>query len=190
MTHDRFEYLLSQYLDGELSPAKRAYVEKKIAEDPNAWTQLREYAQLNAGLQSALPLPPIDWNANARRISAAIAQLPPPAPVRISILRPWIFAAALAACLLLGFTLLLNLRAQPAPQNSLPPSDEIARADITGPAVESPAGDPVAEVTLDAPPPGSASAARFSDAIVAQPSRVSIISAMLPGDQPPHWEPK
>jgi anti-sigma factor RsiW len=194
MTPEKFEYLLSQYLDGELSPAKRAIVEKKLADDPQAWEMLREFAQIDAQLRGAMPLPEIDWEANAARISSAIAELPEP-PASIPLFRPWIFATALAACLLLGITLLLDLRGLGPLRNSPPPqaaptADEIARADVTGPDIQSAAGDSVADVALDSPPVDMQTTIEYSDPVVAQPSSVSIVSALDQADQSTHWEPK
>jgi anti-sigma factor RsiW len=190
---DRFEYLLSQYLDGQLSPAERAFVESQLAQDSNAWETLREYSEIDALLRTPMPMPEIDWQDHAAKISAAIAEIPQPArsiPLfRPPIFRPWI--AALAACLLLGISLVLDLRSQ-QPKTSAPqrPTDEVARADVTGPLIQPAGGDSLADVTLDSQPSEPQSPVEFADPVVTQPSRVSIISAVYQPDRSPEWEPK
>lgn len=76
MPLNELEHLLTRYLDGTLSRARRLALQKRLDQDPNAQAQLDLHRAL-AGLLGRLPpLPPIRWNALAKGISAAIRRMP------------------------------------------------------------------------------------------------------------------
>ena len=180
MLAENIEFLLSQYADGTLPVAQRPAVEKLLAEDPAAAAQLEAYCKLDALLRQASPVPAIRWDVLAERISSAVAEQRAPAQMD-RLPRAWFGAAtALAASLLIAFGLLI--RWQRAAQthsvaiNLLP----AGTAQVTGPGAEGASGQAVAEVRLDAGPP----AATASDAVVVQPSHITIASALpIRGEQ-------
>ena len=66
-----------KYLDDSLPPEQRAAVRKILDTFPEARAQLRSHQKIDDLLRSAPPMPPIQWDRLAKRISAAI-RLPPP----------------------------------------------------------------------------------------------------------------
>lgn len=176
MEQEEFEFLLTRYLDGDLPPRQRAALEERLATDAAARAQLEQFRKLDAALRTAMPLPPIRWDALANQISSAIAAQSVPArnlrlPVR------WIgVAAALAACVLLSFALTLHHPNGAAIPPASPPPAAIAQ--VFGPQVERPAGPTAADVTLGPAPQSASAAATYAIAadIVYHPSHVSITS--------------
>ncbi|HEX4056248.1 MAG TPA: zf-HC2 domain-containing protein [Tepidisphaeraceae bacterium] len=77
MCSDELEHLLTEYLDGTLSPARRSALQKHLDQDPNAQARLELYRALDELLRVAPPLPPMRWDALAKQISAAIPRSPP-----------------------------------------------------------------------------------------------------------------
>lgn len=72
MPSNELEHLLTRYLDGALSPARRSALQKRLDQDPSAQAQLELHRALDGLLREVPPLPPIRWDALAKRISAAI----------------------------------------------------------------------------------------------------------------------
>src|SRR5437868_6308974 len=116
MTREFPDELLSAFLDGELSPAERAQVEKHLATSEADRLLLAELQSLRTEM-AALPPAAMSPDFADRVVRAAVAEaekhnpaaaaasLPPPAASRSS--RRWLVraavasAAALAACILL-----------------------------------------------------------------------------------------
>jgi anti-sigma factor RsiW len=191
MIDEEFEFLLTQYLDGALSPAEVAKVENRLAEDAEARNLLEEYRRLNGLMREAPAMPNLRWDVLSGRISDAVAGETP--PVRSFKLRDyfkqprlgaraWAWAAvALAACVLVAVGVAIHLRGTTGAGN--PPSigngsAVEASADVTGPQIEIATGPAVAEVQLL--PPQVADAPEIlpdSEGVVRQPSHVSIASA-------------
>jgi anti-sigma factor RsiW len=73
MNFQELEFLLTQYLDGSLPPEQRAAVRKILDNDPEARAMLNAYQKLDHLLRSEAPMPSIEWERLAKRISAAIA---------------------------------------------------------------------------------------------------------------------
>jgi hypothetical protein len=182
MEPDELEFLLTQYLDGDLPPDRKSFVEKLLAEDPHARAQLDIYRKLDQTLRTAMPLPAIRWHLLAKHISSAVAYQSAPAPA-YKFPRAWIapaaaVTAALAACLLIAFALTHHQE-----RSALIPNNTTAlgllptgSSQVIGPQIESPAGQSLATVTLD-PAPRMASAFDaypFAEGVVAQPSHVFI----------------
>ena len=183
------EYSISQYVDGSLPAAEKAALEKRLAEDADARAMLEEYRKLDEAIRaSATPMPEIDWDALAGRISNAVAeQNEANESFKIERVRrsPWVVRAswmALAASVLIVAGIAIHLM-RPTPGTPIGDPGPLARnssADIHGPQAEPATGPSVAEVTITAP-------AQFADAsreypngegIVVQPSRVTIASAV------------
>lgn len=68
------EYLLSEYLDGQLTGRDKAKLERQLAEDTDLRAELRCYTALNEHLQAAdaQELEQIDYNAQRAEIIAAV----------------------------------------------------------------------------------------------------------------------
>ena len=187
---DQLEFLISQYLDGTLSAPEQKALEARLSQDPRLRARLDEYARLDDLLRTGLPTPPMDWNDFANQISSSLAMAPSPARTH-RLTGAFAAAAALAACALLAIGITLRQTRQTPPTisavvPSTSPVEEIARADVVGPAAESPAGTSWSQVGLG-PPPSDANILADSDApLVAQPSHVYIVSAMLTADHPTH----
>lgn len=96
------EELLSAYLDGELSPAERADVERSLEESPGLREHLEELAEICRAVRSLhCPCAPEDLRHDVlRAVSQRDARSPAPA-VRKPLRRAWIWSGvgtALAAC--------------------------------------------------------------------------------------------
>ncbi len=72
MSSETVDFLLTQYLDGDLPPRDRLAVQCLLNNDPNALARMNSYRQLDRLLCQITPLPPICWEALAQKISAAI----------------------------------------------------------------------------------------------------------------------
>lgn len=119
MIDDRLQFALTQYLDGELPAPEQAALEARLASDPEALALLEEYRRLDNLLQSAPPLPAIDWDRlaehlsdtvarqeNSRRLSIRPADDPAPAGIfRLFFAAPR-FAVAASLLLVAGLALL------------------------------------------------------------------------------------
>jgi anti-sigma factor RsiW len=168
------EFLIAQYLDGSLPARERSDLERRLADDPAAARFLEEQRKLDRALNDVGPMPAINWDALALRISAAVAMAP--APVRRHKRpRAWVGAAvALAACVLVvaGIALLM---ARPAASPDLSGAMEAA-AVVIGPQAEPAPGQPViAQVTLSSPAGPAVDDLAAQDA---RPSHVFISSAI------------
>lgn len=70
MESEQFEFELSQYLDGTLSPAERAAVEERLRTEESARALLAEYQKLEGLIQeSAGPLPRMRWERLAHHLA-------------------------------------------------------------------------------------------------------------------------
>jgi anti-sigma factor RsiW len=168
------EFRITQYLDGRLPERERLELERKLSQDPAAARLMKEHRELDGILSLAAPLPPIDWDALAMRISAAVAMQAQPVQRHK---RPpaWVgVAVALAACLLVVVGVSLLMRRGPAPSHTV--GVDADAAIVVGPQAEEARGQPtIAEVTL-----ASASLpATAADEDPARPSHVYIGSATL-----------
>ena len=99
------DYLLSEYLDGQLEPARAAEIERCMADDPQLGRELQRYAALDKRLQPAdeAALAGIDYAAQRADIIAAIERkvLLDGQPRRRAVLRPIFRTLAAAAVLLI-----------------------------------------------------------------------------------------
>lgn len=69
-----FEFLLTRYLDGTLSPEQRLLVEQRLQSDPPAQALLAEYRCLDAMMRrEAAHQPSVQWDQLAEHISDAVA---------------------------------------------------------------------------------------------------------------------
>ena len=72
MVDEKLQFAISQYVDGSLAPAEAALMEVRFASDAESRRLLEEYQRLDVLVKGAIPVPVMDWEALARRISAAV----------------------------------------------------------------------------------------------------------------------
>lgn len=72
MINQQTEFLICQYLDGELPEEERAAVEQLLAENAEARDLAEEYRKLDAVLKQAKAVPAVRWDALAEHISTSI----------------------------------------------------------------------------------------------------------------------
>ena len=105
MTRDELEFSISQYIDGTLGARERDALEERLATDAEARAVHTEYESLQRVLKAA-PVPELDWDRFAARISGAVAREELPAqsyrigqwlrPARLAIAASVLVAVGLA----------------------------------------------------------------------------------------------
>jgi anti-sigma-K factor RskA len=176
---DEKEFLITQYVDGTLSPHDRAQIETSLTKDAELRDLLQKHRSLDDILAAAMPLPDIQWDSFARKISAVVAHSPLPTPSHHPS-RAWIGITALAACVLLCVSALNrseNSR-EIARQNTTPGAAIVAQADVIGPQTESQGNDAFSSVQLGTPPSQPGELSDPSNSVVIEPSHVFIASAV------------
>ena len=194
MTRDELEFSISQYIDGTLGARERDALEERLATDAEARAVHAEYESLQRVLTAA-PVPELDWDQFAARISGAVAreELPQQSykisrwmrPARLAIAASVLVAAGLA------FTLLKPGAGTNTPVEPTAPT----RIVVVDPA---PAGDAsvVAAGTVNQEPirivigPSDNAAnetvfVRYADTLVQRPSKALIVSAAPAGQDSP-----
>src|SRR4051794_30771653 len=73
MNREQLEFSISQYLDGALPDAERSLLERRCEADAEARQLLAEYRSLNDALRIQNPLPELNWERLADRLSTSIA---------------------------------------------------------------------------------------------------------------------
>jgi anti-sigma factor RsiW len=180
---EKFEFALTQYLDGSLSPFEKPAVESQVAADPAARRILEDYRSLNTALRQFQPLPSINWDRLTSSISAAVNEQAE--QERYSI-RNWLQMPrrmAIAACLLTvtGLAIYFSDRGLLQHQGSGP----VAVHEVLVVGNESPAGLAVAELSLTDEPESIAKSGidEYSSGVVTLPARVQI-AASIPVSEP------
>lgn len=103
--HEELENLITQSLDGLLSPEQQAKLNGELARNPEAQAILADYAALGAALKQP-PLPQFDFAQLGQRISNAIAEADEPAVVyTFPAWARWSAGIAAAACVLIVFSI-------------------------------------------------------------------------------------
>ncbi len=195
MVDEEFEFLLTQYLDGALSPDQAQQVRRRIQEDSSAQQLYAEYKRLDVLMSSAPAMPNIQWDVLGDKISKEVAAQP--SPVR-SYKMPlaWVGASvALAACALITVGVALGIHGpQPGPDIAAQaPQTASAVATVSGslsrvigPQSEAPAGPSGATIQI-IPPQSVADGDEFipyAEGVVHHPSHISIASTALPKSLP------
>lgn len=168
MTRDELEFSISQYVDGTLvDDGQRSALEERLATDAEARALYAEYQTLQGVLVSSLPMPEVDWDQFASRVSAAVEREEMPAQsYKISrwFSRPMQFAVA-ASVLIAGSIALTMLR----PGGG-------GGGGATGPGTRGPAAiAPTQIVRIDAP-----AAAESPEAVAATSAQPALSVAIVP----------
>jgi negative regulator of sigma E activity len=182
VTRDELEFSISQYLDGTLGTRERDALDERLATDAVARELYAEYQALQ-GVLAAAPVPAVDWNAFAARVSGAVAREEMPAqsykiarwlqPARLAIAASVLVAAGI------GFAVLKSMpgvKPTPTPQPTSIVRVDGVPADATVAVVVSNA--PVQVVV--GPSPDAAKQpifVRYDDTVVRRPSKALIVSA-------------
>ena len=104
---EQFEFAISQYADGHLSPDQLADFEARLTENPVAQATLSHHRQLNSVLKSSAHLPEMHWDRLAAHLSNAIADVAEPPSIKLFPNR-WVRgfgSLAMAACVLIASVL-------------------------------------------------------------------------------------
>ena len=72
MIDETLEFQITQYLDGDLPAEAVAALEERLGVDADAREVLEQYRKLNGVLDSALPVPAMNWDRVTARISSAV----------------------------------------------------------------------------------------------------------------------
>jgi len=152
MDAEDFEFQISQYADGTLPQEQRVAVEERLRTDPAARKLLREYQQMQQVIGRVLiPLPMIDWDRMAKRISRTIEEGTTP-PVYSLKLYHFVARAGLAlAATFLLVTSMWRVFMPAAPQQGPSATPLAAVVSVVGPEAEAPAGTAEIDVSVGGP---------------------------------------
>ncbi|MGA2499331.1 MAG: hypothetical protein ABSH20_16450 [Tepidisphaeraceae bacterium] len=177
------EQSIVQLVDGELTVTQESELSRKLAASPAVRQALKEHRSLDVLLKHGQPLPHVDFAVLGQRISQAVAEADAAAERTIS-LSQWMHRTsriAIAACVLLGVTLLARTFMHPADPTAViaHPVHEIIAMDVH-PA--DPVAPRVIEVSVG---PSKQLAGQGFDyyaagAVVAVPSRIQIAERITP----------
>lgn len=175
MLKEDLEFRISQYIDGTLDDTQRRALERELEQDSNAAQLLGQYRQIDNYLKSALPLPQVDYDALANRISDAIDQADRP---HVLYSFKWVRRAAsiaVAACIILAAGIWIYT-------NGLIPSNgnNSVIVQVTGPQSEAAFADPIQVIQIGPSAVAAAGPSPASEVLVAKPSRLVIASAADP----------
>jgi hypothetical protein len=183
MTHEDLENLITQSLDGLLSPEQQTDLDAELARNPAARDLLTKYASLDAALKNT-PLPALNFDVLAQRISQAVDESEGPAPIYVfPAWSKWSAGIAAAACVLLTLTIWghRSIPEQIQPVAIAPPTVTTTPANVaimvTGEAINN---QPITAVAIG-PQPGRDHIDLPAREALTQPrSAVAIDSATVP----------
>lgn len=123
MTSTQLEYEITQWLDGELPPARAAWLRHELQRNPRARQWLDEYTRLNRLLASTAPVPQVDEAQLQQRISRAIDRHSGAQSTRFvwtsyAMWKRW----AVAATVLLAFGLAARMTLRPGGRSEISPT--------------------------------------------------------------------
>ncbi len=170
MLQEDLEFRISQYIDGTLDEPQRRALEAEIVRNPEAAVLLEQFRQIDQALQTSLPLPDINYDALAARISDAIAAEDQPHVLfSFKWVRHAVSVAAAACILLVGGLWIHNSGLFDASDNG------DAFVHVTGPQSEAAFAAPVQVIHIGPSPWTDRTPA--TEALVARPSKLVIASA-------------
>lgn len=178
MTND-LEFSISRYLDGDLAADERAALESRLAADAEARALFEQHRKIDAALR-AMPLPAVQWEALAERISAAVDRADEPVQsYRIGAATAGWLAAAASLLLAAGVAVrVLQTDPVPSTPNTIAAAEpkSIRVIDNTSPTAPS----VVVAIKPSDVDPDEPALRRYADDIVTRPSQVLIASSARP----------
>jgi anti-sigma factor RsiW len=179
MVDEKFEFLISQYLDGTLSEAERARVEARLVADVEAQAVLAEYRKLNNRLVVNVAAPAVRWDRLAAEISAAVEKQSEPLVIPYPAFTfGWKLRVAAAACVAMaGAVAVIHSLHHKAPVvEQTVASSVIAQ----GPQAERPAGPAMQQISVGPSPALAAKGEswRYAEGVVARPSHIELAGEM------------
>ena len=189
-----FDELLSAYLDGELSPAETARVERMLAGSPQLRAVVDEYRSIGTSLR-ALPVPALD-DQFASRVLAGVGPVAGSRGGVSAVGRSWwnrrSAQVALAACLGTGLAAMLMLALRGPMAEPGAPSVAVHQPDTPRPAFTPVVGTPGHEtaVAVAEPKPGEAVAAKGTEAGSEMTLANGVNPRELVGRIVEAWDPK
>jgi negative regulator of sigma E activity len=181
MVSEELEFSISQYLDGTLSESESAALEERFATDAEARAILAEYQQLNSALQQNLPLPAVDFDALAMKISSAVAN--EELPQRRLFIGTWQTRTgiAIAASVLLAIGIAVKLY---APTKPSPPSlAQTAVIEVAGPSAELAGAKPIVDISISPAPGLAQNNWRIAEDVIYRPARVTWLASTIDNSQ-------
>lgn len=170
------ERAITQHVEGELPAEQAAALERQLASDPAGQRALGAHRALDAMLKHAWPLPHVDFERLAERISEAVDERMAPASFSIAaFMRQAVPRLALAACLLMAIGLAIHfaLRSIPTEVGANAGVLEVALVES-----EEAEGRPIVSVAIAPPSAGESSPfASYASPIVERPKVVEYIAA-------------
>jgi hypothetical protein len=175
MTRDELEFQISQYVDGTLSTGETTALEKTLASSEKARELLNEYSRLQKHLNSAMPLPIIQWDRLAAHLSNVVQA--PQVAGRIGFASGR-FRLAIAASILIIITVGLFFHPRRSPKTN----SEEPIAIIVGPQAEAAIGPVIQQITVG-PSPALAARGdswRYGEGVVTRPSHIELAGEVHP----------
>ncbi len=183
MIREELEFQISQYLDGTLPARESAALEERLATDAEARAIFAEYQQLNQSLQANLPLPRIDFDSLATKISAAVAR--EEIPARRMFIGKWRAPAALALAasvvIAVGIAIHLYKPQKPAPISVVAQGASVI--EVSGPSAEVAVNKPVLDISISPAPGLAENNWRIAEDVIYRPSRVTWLASNIDNSQ-------
>jgi anti-sigma factor RsiW len=190
---EQLEFQIAQYADGTLPAADAVALERVLASDAEARALLDEYRRLDATLKREMPLPTINWNMLASRLSDAVAEEDRATTTIAWPLRSW-GKVAMAASIAIVIGLMAWWQLKPATPTSeialnngtttssstgVNPDTAVAIVQITGPAAQAASQPAVAQIEIGPSPWAKQTNFGVADQVVYRRPRVLIASGQL-----------
>jgi anti-sigma factor RsiW len=181
--NQELENLITQSLDGLLSPEQQVELDAELARNPAARQLFNEYASLDAALKST-SLPAINFDLMAQRISQAVDESEGPAPIYVfPAWSKWSAGIAAAACVLLAVTIWghRSVPDQPLPVAITTQTTSVAPAEVAIMDAGEPINNqPIAAVAIGPQPGRDRIDLPAREALTQPRSAVAIDSAAVP----------
>jgi anti-sigma factor RsiW len=183
MVHEDLEFLISQYIDGTISPDDRVALEARLATDVEARELVREYRKLEGLIQANVPpVPEVDYDALTSRINDAIDEQQAERTRRFRI--PWIgggigLALAASVMIVIGTWMRTATPTKTGP-GQLAAGKAVAEVAVVFPEVSISPGPAVQVVEISGPAGGGSASIAISEAIVHQSNTLFIAKADTP----------
>jgi hypothetical protein len=187
---EQLEFRIAQYADGTLPAEDVAALEQALAADADARAMLDEYRRLDATLKRHDPLPAINWEKLADRLSDAVAE-EDRATITISWpLRHWgKIALAASVAIVAGVFAITQLKSnQPVSNVAISPGGvtpntntnvAVAIVEVSGPSIPAASQPAVAQIEISPSPWARQTNFGVAEQVVYRPPRVLIASGQV-----------